>query len=356
MVIRHLLITAFSLTLVSCPAPPCLVSDTPILTPNGVKPIQNLMVGDTVISYDKSTKSIITNRITAIKQGETKQTITLILDNQSTIEGTGEHPFYLLYKKTYVEMKDLSVGNVLLSSDGEEITIKAIQGNQYKSKVKIYTISLQEPFPNYFANRILVHNKSFVFNSDFKNLPNIDWADRDLRGISLSYANLSNANLSNANLSGVSLDYAELSDANFFGANLSDSYMQNVNLSRANLFGANLTNAYLPRANLINVKLNIEQYLYLRSRGIDGFKPNLSNVNLSMANLSNANLSGANLSGANLSNANLSDANLNSANLSNANLSYVNLSNASLSNTATNGVITYGAVGITSNTFLDARP
>ena len=124
------------------------------------------------------------------------------------------------------------------------------------------------------------------------------------------------------------LDYLDFSGYNLSQANLTGASLTGANLSNAYLTHANLTNVDLTDANLYRIGIFRENYLYLRSRGIDGFSPNLYLANLSNVDLMGANLSNANLMVTILRNANLRNANLRNANLRNANLTGANLSNA----------------------------
>lgn len=138
----------------------CLVEGTPVITPDGTSPIEKLKVGDKVLSYDTEKKSVITNTITRIKTSKTNTTIKLLLNNEMSIEGTGDHPVFLPDKNIYVEIKTLKAGDKLLKRSSENATIETIGLNYYQDQVNVYDISVMPPFHNYFAGHILVHNKS----------------------------------------------------------------------------------------------------------------------------------------------------------------------------------------------------
>ena len=71
--------------------------------------------------------------------------------------------------------------------------------------------------------------------------------------------------------------------------------------------------------------------LWVKTKGMEGTRANLSYEDLSFLNLANVNLKSANLFRANLTRTNLSGANLSEANLSEANLFIADLSKADLS-------------------------
>ena len=367
LMIRYLLPLFFLFCLFSCPASTCLVKGTKILTHQGSKLIETLVVGDKIISYNGTNK--VTNEITAIKKSKAKKTLKITLKNGITIEGTKEHPVFNVEKQSYVKLSKLKQGDSLQLINGGSNEIVLIEKKKHPTSIDVYDLSVKPPFHNYFAEGVLVHNKSPIFDPspyiplffliialndssirtirfpiDINNVSDIFFTNNviyfsnnvNLRGIILESSisisvNLSNANLSNANLSNASLYYVNLQNAN-----LQNAYLQNTSLQYTDLRNANLREANLSDANLL--------------------RANLSNANLSNANLYSAILSGANLSRAELWGANLSKTELWGANLSYANLSYANLTNTTFHNTRTNGIILTGAVGIDSNTFIGARP
>ena len=156
------------------------------------------------------------------------------------------------------------------------------------------------------------------------NLSNVDLSGTNLSGADLSFtklygANLKSANLNNVKLSGAALSHlqpagfltdeeifaADLSNADLSNADLSDAYLSDVNLYNANLSGANLSGANLHNANLFGInlygaKLERENLLIARSRGVKLEGINLTNVKLEGINLTNTNLKDAILSDADL--------------------------------------------------------
>ena len=369
LMIRYLAILLYLLSFLSCSyeletESSCLKEGTKILTPQGDKLIETLSIGDKVISYDGTNK--ITNQITAIKKSKAKKTLKITLKNGITIEGTKEHPFFNVERQSYIKLSKLKQGDSLQLINGGSNEIVLIEKKKHPISIDIYDLSVKPPFHNYFAEGVLVHNKSplltfkliitlndgnqrisflyiegigenmIYYLSNNANLSNAYLSDANLSDANLSNANLSSANLSDANLSSANLSNANLSNANLSSANLSSANLSDANLSSANLENVRLVGADLRNVNLRNVSFNGADLQLADLRNVNLFGANLSEANLSEANLSEANLSEANLSEANLSEANLSSANLtnttlNSVNLSNANLSNANLSNANLS-------------------------
>ena len=328
--ILFLLITIIGLTY-SCFDMGCFPEGTLILTPQGRHLIEDLKIGDEVLSYDYKNKNVITNVITSIDVKDRSKTIQLVLDNGEMLEATKEHPIYEVTKDQYVKIQDLKEGNQLLTKEGKNTGIRNKINKRYSKKIKVYNLSVKKPFENYFANNILVHNKSL--NMDIRYLVDRDLSGMDFSGQDFILANLSNANLTRANLRQANLRQANLTEANLSNANLKFANLREANLTEANLTSANLTKAHLHLANLSSANLREANLSDAYSSSANLSNANLSNANLKFANLSNANLTRANLTEANLSNANLASAHLHLADLSSANLKFANLIQVNLRNT-----------------------
>ena len=246
----------------------CLTEGTLVTTPDGALPIEELKIGNKIISYDTQNKTLVTNIVTKIKTSETKTTIKIILNNGKKIEGTEEHPIYLPEKNNYIKMGNLKKGEKLLIENSELITIKNIYSNHYHAPIKVYDISVSPLFHNYFAGNVLVHNKIFYIDFDNQDLSGQDLSGQDLSGRYFRGANLQNANLSNASLCGANLQNANLQNANLNGAWFQHTRLSDANLRYANLRYANLRYADLRYANLRYANLTNADCSYTLINGI----------------------------------------------------------------------------------------
>jgi Fe-S cluster assembly scaffold protein SufB len=71
----------------------CLVGDATITTPEGVKPIEDVEVGDKVLSYDDSTGELTFRAVTA-KRFSGMQPVHTVSVGERKIQVTANHPFY----------------------------------------------------------------------------------------------------------------------------------------------------------------------------------------------------------------------------------------------------------------------
>lgn len=75
----------------------CFAEDTPVLTPDGYKPIQTLEAGDTVINYSETDQAFKEDTVvklhTNLQHTATEKMYELAMDNGTVIKVTGNHKF-----------------------------------------------------------------------------------------------------------------------------------------------------------------------------------------------------------------------------------------------------------------------
>ena len=155
----------------------CFLAGTPITMADGrQRPIEEVKVGDWVRAFDETTKTLQKDQVkeTFIREADSY----FIINN--TLKVTGEHPFYAKsqrdevlsdgergreaesnqsrrMKGTWVKAKDLKVGDILKTVDGES-PITSIERIDQPAQVFNFHVN---PYETYFAGGILVHNKRF---------------------------------------------------------------------------------------------------------------------------------------------------------------------------------------------------
>ncbi|WP_258022740.1 polymorphic toxin-type HINT domain-containing protein [Brevibacillus formosus] len=133
----------------------CFTAGTKVLTAEGEKNIEDIQVGDKVLSKNEETGERAYKEVTATFNHETDVIYQIHVGGQ-TIESTFNHPFYVKDKGwTYV--KDLKVGDLLVQSDGNTLRIESIALLQ--KQVTVYNMTVDE-FHTYFVSDlgIWVHN------------------------------------------------------------------------------------------------------------------------------------------------------------------------------------------------------
>ncbi|MCX5923498.1 MAG: polymorphic toxin-type HINT domain-containing protein [Candidatus Dependentiae bacterium] len=127
---------------------------TLVQTPYGLKEIQDLNIGDEVISADrdfvKHAKSILT-----ITDSNIECHIEITMDNDAVLKVSPDQKLFIPYK--WIQADQLSLGDVLLKSDATFVRIKAICIKNESSTLRFITVA---DYENFFAstNGVLIHN------------------------------------------------------------------------------------------------------------------------------------------------------------------------------------------------------
>ena len=126
-------------------------------TEDGQEPIEEIEVGDKVLSEDEITGEVAIKEVTQTYVNETDELIHIGV-NGETISATPTHPFYV-DKLGWTLARSLRAGDVLVLSNGEFVTVEWVQHEILESPIKVYNFEVEE-FHTYFVgeNRVLVHN------------------------------------------------------------------------------------------------------------------------------------------------------------------------------------------------------
>ncbi|MNM82347.1 Hint module [compost metagenome] len=158
----------------------CFVAGTEVQTDEGEKNIEDIEVGDKVLSKNEETGEVAYKEVTATFDHETDEIYQIHVGDQ-VIESTYNHPFWVEGKGwTYV--KDLKVGDLLVQSDGNTLKIENVE--LLHKQATVYNMTVDE-FHTYFVSDlgIWVHNTNCTFSTNFdtkKHAQDIYETSRDL--------------------------------------------------------------------------------------------------------------------------------------------------------------------------------
>ena len=135
----------------------CFVAGTLVITEDGQKPIEEIEVGDKVLSEDETTGEVAVKTVTETYVNETDELIHIGV-NGETISATPTHPFYV-DKLGWTLARSLRAGDILVLSNGELVTVEWVQHEILESPIKVYNFEVED-FHTYFVgeNGIFVHN------------------------------------------------------------------------------------------------------------------------------------------------------------------------------------------------------
>lgn len=140
----------------------CFEAGTPVKTAAGAVAIENVAVGDQVLSYDYVTGQQTYKPVTATSVRQTNELVTLTVNGGEQITTTPRHPFYVVNDDTYhgyTAAEYLSEGDCVLTADGGYATITAIARETLEEPIDVYNLTVENNHSYYVGeNELLAHN------------------------------------------------------------------------------------------------------------------------------------------------------------------------------------------------------
>lgn len=127
----------------------CFAAGTPLLTPDGSRPIEQFQVGDFVLSRDENDPE---GPVEARQVLNVFQTYSPLLDlhvGGQVIRTTAEHPFWVV-GRGWIEAQQIEPGDELLGHDGSETPVRSVDGP--KESAPVYNLEIEE-YPSYLVGR-----------------------------------------------------------------------------------------------------------------------------------------------------------------------------------------------------------
>lgn len=129
----------------------CFLEGTQITMADGTqKPIEDMQLGDMVMSYDESTREIIPDKVTYIFNSPDKDSYYIINDQMKV---TADHR--VLSENQWIPIGELGVGDTLTDSTGNPVVIDSMK--PVMETVRIYNFEVN-PTHTYIADGVIVHN------------------------------------------------------------------------------------------------------------------------------------------------------------------------------------------------------
>ena len=152
------------LSVLYCGDTSCFVAGTLIDTSSGPVAIEDLKVGDLVFSYSLERRELVVRRVGTILWSTAREVRMITAGKRSFSGVTPEHPFYDVARGTYRPVRELVAGDVLATLSGEGLHPNIIEKVSAKEmaipSIRVFNLTIDGPEANYFAEGILVHNKS----------------------------------------------------------------------------------------------------------------------------------------------------------------------------------------------------
>lgn len=144
----------------------CFVAGTLVDTEDGLRPIENVEVGDKVWARDVASKTTELKNVTDLVRRHERQIwiVELVADDESTsrFETTDDHPWWIP-EVGWVETRDLSTGMLATTKDNQVVKVSVV--DQTDRTQATYNLTVAD-FETYFVgeSRVLVHNCKYHGN------------------------------------------------------------------------------------------------------------------------------------------------------------------------------------------------
>ena len=144
----------------------CVATGTPIATPAGPRPVETLRAGDEVTSFDVDRSVAVRTRVVGLHAGLAPAVLRF-----GDLRVTGDHPIHT--PQGWVAAADLGAESRVLGLDGRRVVIG--QGERIDGATRVWCLSVEHPH-TYFADGILVHNKSRDWSPNLDDPWHFYWA------------------------------------------------------------------------------------------------------------------------------------------------------------------------------------
>lgn len=148
----------------------CFVRGTRIVTPRGMRRIEDLAVGDEVFSMNLDTKTPVVRKVEKLLRSHSTQILKVAVGELVVVGVTPEHPFYDVERRAWIPAADLRAGMTLMawlgSSNVRDITVSEHRTLEVVGSVEVFNLTVEGPEHNYFAEGVLVHNKDITGPGD----------------------------------------------------------------------------------------------------------------------------------------------------------------------------------------------
>lgn len=137
----------------------CFVAGTPVWMGDGTtKPIEQVKVGDLVLSKNEQTGEIAPKKVTNTSVRHDIWTRKLTFDNGAILETTDEHPLYV-GGCGFVKAKEVGIGNSIVTRAGPSAKVTAVQADVRQATVYNFTV---DEFHTYFVGKdaLWAHNQT----------------------------------------------------------------------------------------------------------------------------------------------------------------------------------------------------
>ena len=142
----------------------CFIAGTLVTTRSGLKPIEEIKIGDYVLSRNEETGENSYKKITDTLVRSTQEICTIELENGKIRSTTGH--LFMVKDKWWKAAVELEVGDILATSDGNDQIVKSIKVEEKGYPVTTYNLTVEDNHTFFVGNEeVLTHNTTNMLNN-----------------------------------------------------------------------------------------------------------------------------------------------------------------------------------------------
>ncbi len=139
----------------------CFIAGTLVTTNSGLKPIEEIKIGDYVLSRNEETGEDSYKKVTDTLVRSTQEICTIELETGKIKSTTGH--LFMVKDKWWKAAVELVAGDILLTSDGKEQVVKSIKVEEKGYPVTTYNLSVEDNHTFFVGTeKVLTHNTTNI--------------------------------------------------------------------------------------------------------------------------------------------------------------------------------------------------
>ena len=137
----------------------CFAAGTKVAAESGKKNIEDIQVGDRVLSYNEATGEQEYKRVVRLFRNQSKEWTGITVKGEEVVSTPG-HKYYLPESKSWLSAKELKTGDKVLLSNGALSEVEAVRAIHYEESKTTYNFEVEDFHTYYVGDGVLVHNKA----------------------------------------------------------------------------------------------------------------------------------------------------------------------------------------------------
>jgi len=121
----------------------CFTGDTLVSTETGLRPIEDIQIGDYVWSEDTETGKKELKQVTDVSVTMTNVLVSVTTEDGTTINTTENHPFYV-EGKGWCAAGELEAGDVCRTKERQTEVVASVTIEQKEEPVKVYNLTIED--------------------------------------------------------------------------------------------------------------------------------------------------------------------------------------------------------------------